>query len=116
MYATQLRCVSCAKTYELRDRYSCETCGGILEVEYDYERLSREQSVEEILPDKGLDTQLQENDTQSVIATMTPFLKRKAIKQAFEAGLERLSSILGTTGPGTGENELPDAIIEEKGV
>ena len=69
-----------------------------------------------ILPDKGLDTQLQENDTQSVIATMTPFLKRKAIKQAFEAGLEQLSSILGIAGQDTGEDELPNAIIEEKGV
>ena len=68
------------------------------------------------LPDTGLDNQLDGNDIQSVITAMTPFLKRKEISRAFEAGLERLSRILGTTGPGTGENELPDEIIEEKGV
>ena len=69
-----------------------------------------------ILPDKGLDDQLKENDKQSVITAMTPFLKRKEINRAFEAGLERLSLILGTTGPGGVDNELPDEIIEEKGV
>lgn len=69
-----------------------------------------------ILPDKGLDNQLTEKTMQGVIATMTPFLKRNEIRRAFEAGLEKLSHILGTTVPGTGGNELPDEIIEEKGV
>jgi putative membrane protein len=69
-----------------------------------------------ILPDKGLTNQLTENILQSVIVAMTPFLKRNDISQAFETGLEKLSRILGTATPGSDENELPDAIIEEKGV
>ncbi|MBN2030276.1 TPM domain-containing protein [bacterium] len=69
-----------------------------------------------ILPDRGLENQLKEEDIQSVIAAMTPFLKRKEIGKAFENGLERLSRILGTAGPEGGENELPDDLIEEKGV
>lgn len=69
-----------------------------------------------VLPDKGLTGQFKENDTQSIITAMTPFLKRKEIRRAFEAGVERLSQIIGTQRPSAGENELPDDIIEEKGV
>ena len=69
-----------------------------------------------ILPDKGLDNQLKENDIQNIIKAMTPLLKRKEINKAFEAGLKRLSSILGTVEQGTDEDELPNEIIEEKGV
>ena len=69
-----------------------------------------------ILPDKGLGTQLTHETMQTVIASMTPFLKKNEVYRAFEAGLERLSHILGATAQGTGENELPDEIIEEKGV
>jgi len=69
-----------------------------------------------IIPDSGFDDQFKVNGVKCVIAAMTPFLKRKEISRAFDAGLERLSRILGTTGPDTCENELPDDIIEEKGV
>ena len=69
-----------------------------------------------LLPDRGLDDRLNESDKQNVIAAMTPLLKRKEIRKAFEAGLQELSRILETTGSGTDENELPDEIIEEKGV
>jgi len=67
-----------------------------------------------VLPDKGLGSQLTEKTMQIVINTMIPFLKRNEVYQAFKAGLERLSQILGTAAPGTGgKNELPDEIIEE---
>ncbi len=69
-----------------------------------------------LLPDRGLRNQLTVESMQSVIAAMASFLKRKKICRAFEAGLEKLSGILGTSVPGTGENELPNEIIEEKGV
>jgi len=69
-----------------------------------------------LLPDTGLQEFLNEKILQTIIAAMTPLLKRNEIGQAFEAGLNRLSHTLGTTVPGTGENELPDDIIEEKGV
>ncbi len=69
-----------------------------------------------VLPDKGLAGQFKENDTQGIITAMTPFLKRKEIRKAFEAGVERLSQIIGTQGPSADKNELPDDIIEEKGV
>ncbi len=69
-----------------------------------------------MLPDKGLGSKLTGETMQSVIASMTPFLKRNDVYRAFEAGLEQLSRILGTAVQGTGKNELPDEIIEEKGV
>ena len=69
-----------------------------------------------ILPDKGLSDQLPKDAMQSIITAMTPFLKRNEISRAFEAGLEQLSYTLGTNVQGTGENELSDEIIEEKGV
>ena len=69
-----------------------------------------------LLPDKGLDNQLTGETMHSVIASMTPLLKQGAIHQAFESGLERLSRVLGDAAQGSGENELPDEIIEEKGV
>lgn len=69
-----------------------------------------------ILPDKGLSDQLTNDAMQSIITSMTQFLKRKEISLAFEAGLEELSRTLGTSIQGTGENELSDEIIEEKGV
>jgi len=69
-----------------------------------------------ILPDKGLSDQLPGDAMQSIIASMTVFLKRGEIRRAFETGLEQLSQVLGTRVQGTGKNELPDEIIEEKGV
>jgi len=69
-----------------------------------------------ILPDKGLDSELTEETMQSIITSMIPFLKRKEIYRAFETGMEQLSGVLKSESRGTGENELPDEIIDEKGV
>ena len=69
-----------------------------------------------ILPDKGLDNYLSLESPQRIIAAMTPFLKQKQINLAFTTGLEKLSQILGTSIKGSGKDELPDEIIEEKGV
>lgn len=68
-----------------------------------------------ILPDSGLRDQLTKDAMQSIIVAMTVLLKRSEIRQAFEAGLEQISHILGTKIRGTGKNELSDDIIEEKG-
>ncbi len=69
-----------------------------------------------ILSDKGLDAQVKEEDRSAMIAAMTPFLKRKQISQAFDAGLDSLSSLVTTTSRETTINELPDEIIEEEGL
>jgi putative membrane protein len=69
-----------------------------------------------IVPDKGLSDRLKNDAAKSIITEMTPYLKRSEIRKAFEAGLERISHILGTGKPKTSENELPDDIIEEKGI
>jgi len=68
-----------------------------------------------ILPDKGLNDILSENILHGIIREMTQFLKQRAARRAFEAGLEKLAAALGSGLPGTGKNELPDEIIEEKG-
>ncbi len=38
-YATNLTCSSCGRHYGLDEKYLCKFCGGILEVNYDYEKL-----------------------------------------------------------------------------
>jgi putative membrane protein len=69
-----------------------------------------------ILPDKGVSNQLTEDVMRNIITSMTLSLKRGEITRAFETGLEQISKILGTQIQGTGKNDLPDEIIEEKGV
>lgn len=69
-----------------------------------------------ILSDKGLDGHVHEEDRRTMIAAMTPFLKRKQISQAFDAGLDSLSSILTNTSKEAADNELSDEIIEEEGL
>jgi putative membrane protein len=73
-----------------------------------------------LLPDTGLTGRLSGDAMRDVIASMTPLLKRNQVGPALEAGLDRLTRILGTPaagGPaGVDQNELADEIIEEKGV
>ena len=69
-----------------------------------------------IVPDKGLNERLIKDETQCIITEMTSYLKRSEIRHAFEAGLERISDILERNIQKTDDNELPDDIIEEKGV
>ncbi len=69
-----------------------------------------------ILPDKGLEERLQEEDIQNMIAAMIPLLKRKQIAGAFDAGLDYLSEKLAVSSSEAHDDELPNEIIEEKGV
>ena len=48
MYAKNLTCRKCGKVYPLDNRYSCEACGGILEVTYDYEEAFKQKPVEDV--------------------------------------------------------------------
>lgn len=68
-----------------------------------------------ILPDKGLNEKLSKDDLENIIEAMAYFLKRGEISQAFEAGLKKISHVLGANWSGKDENELSDEIIEEKG-
>jgi len=69
-----------------------------------------------VLPDKGVRDKLTETELQNVIGSMTPLLKKHRLLSAFQAGLKELSRGLGKAATGSDENELPDDIIEEKGV
>ena len=69
-----------------------------------------------IVPDKGLNERLIKDETQCIITEMTSYLKRSEIRHAFEAGLERILDILERNIHKTDDNELPDDLIEEKGV
>ncbi len=43
MYAVSLRCTSCGRRFGLDEAvYTCPSCGGLLDVEYDYERIGLE--------------------------------------------------------------------------
>jgi putative membrane protein len=72
-----------------------------------------------LLPDRGLRNKLTGDTMRDVIERMTPPLSRNEVARALEAGLERLSQVLETSAQGrpagSGKNELPNAIIEEKG-
>jgi putative membrane protein len=67
-----------------------------------------------ILPDRGLDGCLQDEDIRKTIGAMVPFLKRKQISPAFSAGLDHLSYLLEISSR-VPNDELPNAIIEEDG-
>ena len=69
-----------------------------------------------ILPDTGLQKVLTADVLQNIISAMAPFLKRGEISQAFETGIEQISRLLENKVSSSGENELPDEIIEEDGV
>ncbi|MBL6956391.1 MAG: TPM domain-containing protein [Chlorobium phaeobacteroides] len=69
-----------------------------------------------ILPDKGLEERLQEEDIRNMIAAMTPLLKRKQIARAFDTGLDYLVEKLTVASPEGHDDELPNEIIEEKGI
>jgi putative membrane protein len=71
-----------------------------------------------ILPDKGLSSRLTGNAMQNIIACMTQPLIKNEISRALETGLDEISKVLEHSSQGISdtENELPDQIIEEKGV
>jgi threonine synthase len=49
LYATELRCISCDQPFPIGALGECPTCGGILDVEYDYERMFADVDVEAAL-------------------------------------------------------------------
>jgi putative membrane protein len=69
-----------------------------------------------VLPDSGLDRRLSRDALQGIITGMAAPLKAGRVARALEDGLSRLEDVLAVTATGdSGENELPDGIIEEKG-
>jgi putative membrane protein len=73
-----------------------------------------------LLPDKGVRNRLTMDALRKVITPMTLLLKRNEISKALEDGLKQLSLILEVKTDGGlangNENDLPNEIIEEKGV
>jgi len=73
-----------------------------------------------LLPDKGIESRVSENAMKEVIGEMIQLLKRKNLRDALETGLEHLSQCLTssafTSPKSSRKDELPDQIIEEKGV
>lgn len=68
-----------------------------------------------VLPDTGLSQRLSQDALQGIIARMTTALKKGQITHALEAGLDSLEDVLACTATGeSGENELPNGIVEEK--
>lgn len=70
-----------------------------------------------VLPDTGVSRRLIRDAMEEIISLMLPSLHSGRIARALEDGLERLAEILAVTATGeSAENELPDDIIEEKGI
>jgi putative membrane protein len=69
-----------------------------------------------LLPDKGLDKRLSREAQRSIVNSMIAVLAEKRVGRALEIGLEALENVLTATGPAaSAENELPNAVVEEKG-
>ncbi|MDF1555541.1 MAG: hypothetical protein P1P84_20890 [Deferrisomatales bacterium] len=69
-----------------------------------------------VLPDRGLVERLEPGVFEGVVRGMTPLLGSGRVARALEVGLDGLVAVLNETAlPGAAENELPDAIIEERG-
>lgn len=69
-----------------------------------------------MLPDRGLHTQLSQDAMQKIITRMGVALASGQFARALEGGLESLEQILSSkAAAGSGENELPNSVIEEKG-
>ena len=69
-----------------------------------------------LLPDTGLDKRLSRNAMHDIVARMTAVLATGQVSSALEKGLQGLEEHLAATAAGAArENELSNAIIEEKG-
>jgi len=70
-----------------------------------------------LVPDKGINNRLTQEDMQHIIASMILCLRNSELCNAFEEGLAQLSKTLkADVPPEKYENELPNNIIEEEGV
>lgn len=70
-----------------------------------------------VLPDTGLSQRLSQDALQVIIAQMATVLKKGQVARALEEGLGSLEDVLAGTATGDSrENELPDGIVEEKGL
>lgn len=67
-----------------------------------------------LLPDAGLSKRLGRDAMNDIIARMTAALAAGQVDRALEQGIRGLEENLAAGAPG--ENELPNSIIEEKGV
>ncbi len=69
-----------------------------------------------VLPDSGLDKRLGREALQGIAARMTTALAAGQAAHALENGLQGLEEYLAVTAfAASGANELPNAIVEEKG-
>lgn len=70
-----------------------------------------------LIPDKGINNRLKQEEMQHIIAPMIQCLRNNELCKAFEEGLAQLSIALEAGElPEKYENELPNNIIEEAGV
>lgn len=69
-----------------------------------------------VLPDTGLGMRLDHGALQRIIARMVKVIASGRVAAALEEGLHGLEDVLASTAPApSGENELPDGIVEEGG-
>lgn len=70
-----------------------------------------------VLPDSGLRDRLSTDALQMIITDMTAALASGPVAPALNAGLGSLEQVLGVPAEGqAGRNELPDAIVQERGI
>ncbi|MEE9152338.1 MAG: pyridoxal-phosphate dependent enzyme, partial [Thermoplasmata archaeon] len=91
MFAKKLKCLRCGKEYPLLTRYSCSKCGGILDVDYDYEAMKK----------KGIGSRLSTKKDEGMwkFRDFLPIKKKESIVTLREGGTplfrcERLAGLI----------------------
>ncbi|QQK76654.1 threonine synthase [Salicibibacter cibarius] len=80
-YTRSLRCINCGKISSLKPIYSCEMCGGVLEVTYDYKKFKKDhETIYNIsLANKSSLLPIDINEEEPFPYFNTPLIKAKGI-------------------------------------
>jgi len=92
MFARSLKCVRCGKEYPLKKFYKCPSCGGVLDVKYDYVKLADEVDLRSLFSKRGLNLWKyidflpirRSSEIVSLGEGMTPLLKAERLGESLK--------------------------------
>ncbi|OYT66716.1 MAG: threonine synthase [Candidatus Wolframiiraptor sp. EX4484-121] len=92
MFARSLKCVRCGKEYPLKKFYKCPSCGGVLDVKYDYVKLADEVDLRSLFSKRGLNLWKyidflpirKSSEIVSLGEGMTPLLKAERLGESLK--------------------------------
>jgi threonine synthase len=95
LFASQITCVNCGKKYPLGKYYRCSKCGGILDVQYDYEKMHDQIDLKALFAEKTMNLwkykELLPIEDSSKIVTLyegaTPLLRSDKLREELNVNL-----------------------------